>query len=104
MSEVYYAIVGKYCCQRYLLFSRFDEGIKMDGEGWFSVTLELIARHHASCCGSGIVVDSFTRVGGNAIQLSQRSAHVIAFDIDLKKIDYAYHNVAVYGVNDHIDL
>ncbi|GMI96731.1 hypothetical protein HRI_003342400 [Hibiscus trionum] len=104
MSEVSSAIIGKYWCQRYLLFSRFDDGIKMDEEGWFSVTPERIARHHASRCGSGIVVDSFTGVGGNAIQLAQRSAHVIAIDIDPKKIDYAYHNAAVYGVNDHIEF
>ncbi|KAK6245238.1 hypothetical protein SCA6_008328 [Theobroma cacao] len=102
--EEYSAIIGKYWSQRYLLFSRFDDGIKMDEEGWFSVTPEPIARHHASRCGSGIVVDSFTGVGGNAIQLAQRSAHVIAIDIDPKKIDYAYHNAAVYGVNDRIDF
>lgn len=72
MSEEHSAIIGKYWCQRYLLFSRFDDGIKMDEEGWFSVTPESIARHHASRCGSGIVVDSFTGVGGNAIQLAQR--------------------------------
>ncbi|MBA0693449.1 hypothetical protein Goari_003822 [Gossypium aridum] len=104
MSEEHSAIIGKYWCQRYLLFSRFDDGIKMDEEGWFSVTPESIARHHASRCGSGIVVDSFTGVGGNAIQFSQRSAHVIAIDIDPKKIDYAYQNATVYGVNDQIDF
>ncbi|XWS21204.1 hypothetical protein CRYUN_Cryun30bG0035300 [Craigia yunnanensis] len=104
MFEEYSAIIGKYWCQRYLLFSRFDDGIKMDEEGWFSVTPEPIARHHASRCGSGIVVDSFTGVGGNAIQLAQRSAHVIAIDIDPKKIGYAYYNSAVYGVDDGIDF
>ncbi|KAK8513839.1 hypothetical protein V6N13_005025 [Hibiscus sabdariffa] len=104
MSEVYSAVIGKYWCQRYLLFSRFDEGIKMDEEGWFSVTPEPIARHHASRCGGGTVLDSFTGVGGNAIQFAQRSAHVIAIDVDPKKIDYAYHNAVVYGVNDHIDF
>ncbi|KAK8347471.1 hypothetical protein V6Z12_A06G019600 [Gossypium hirsutum] len=104
MSEEHSAIIGKYWCQRYLLFSRFDDGIKMDEEGWFSVTPESIARHHASRCGSGIVVDSFTGVGGNAIQLAQRSAHVIAIDIDPKKIDFAYQNATVYGVNDQIDF
>ena len=72
MFEEYSGIIGKYWCQRYLLFSRFDDGIKMDEEGWFSVTPEPIARHHASRCGSGIVVDSFSGVGGNAIQLAQR--------------------------------
>ncbi|OMO74762.1 hypothetical protein COLO4_26521 [Corchorus olitorius] len=104
MFEEHSAIIGKYWCQRYLLFSRFDEGIKMDEEGWFSVTPELIARHHASRCGNGIVVDAFTGAGGNAIQFAQRSTHVIAIDIDPKKIEYAYHNAAVYGVNDRIDF
>ncbi|OMO78928.1 RNA cap guanine-N2 methyltransferase [Corchorus capsularis] len=104
MFEEHSAIIGKYWCQRYLLFSRFDEGIKMDEEGWFSVTPELIARHHASRCGNGIVVDAFTGAGGNAIQFAQRSSHVIAIDIDPKKIEYAYHNAAVYGVNDRIDF
>ncbi|XVE55889.1 hypothetical protein DITRI_Ditri03aG0193400 [Diplodiscus trichospermus] len=104
MFEEHSAIIGKYWCQRYLLFSKFDDGIKMDGEGWFSVTPEPIARHHASRCGSGIVVDCFTGVGGNAIQLVQKSAHVVAIDIDPKKIGYAYHNAAVYGVDDRIDF
>ena len=34
----------KYWMQRYTLFSRFDDGILMDEEGWFSVTPEGIAR------------------------------------------------------------
>lgn len=54
------------------MFSRYDDGIKMDEEGWFSVTPEPLARHHAFRCGSGTVVDSFTGVGGNAIQFAQR--------------------------------
>jgi trimethylguanosine synthase len=68
----YSSDIGKYWCQRYLLFSRFDKGVKMDEEGWFSITPESIARHHASRCGSGIIVDCFTGVGGNAIQFAQR--------------------------------
>lgn len=66
------ANICKYWCQRYILFSRFDDGIRMDEEGWFSVTPESIARHHAVKCGGGIVVDCFTGVGGNAIQLAMR--------------------------------
>lgn len=62
----------KYWLQRYLLFSLFDDGIKMDEEGWFSVTPEPIARHHASRCGNGIVIDCFTGVGGNAIQFAMK--------------------------------
>ncbi|XP_057490123.1 uncharacterized protein LOC130776092 [Actinidia eriantha] len=96
--------ISKYWRQRYRLFSRYDDGIRMDEESWFSVTPELIARHHALRCGSGIIVDCFTGVGGNAIQFAQRSKHVIAIDIDPKKIDYARHNAAIYGVDDCIEF
>lgn len=72
MDEEFPANIGKYWGQRYLLFSRFDEGIRMDEEGWFSVTSEAIAKHHAVRCGCGIVVDCFTGVGGNAIQFAMR--------------------------------
>lgn len=71
LHEEYSDTIGKYWCQRYSLFSRFDHGIKMDKEGWFSVTPEPIARHHALRCSDGILVDCFTGVGGNAIQFVQ---------------------------------
>ncbi|XP_077213716.1 uncharacterized protein LOC143848619 isoform X2 [Tasmannia lanceolata] len=98
------ASIAKYWWQRYVLFSKFDDGVKMDEEGWFSVTPESIARHHASRCGNGTIVDCFTGVGGNAIQFATRSNHVIAIDIDPQKIDYAQHNATIYGVNDSIDF
>ncbi|KAM1312823.1 hypothetical protein ACFX2F_016932 [Malus domestica] len=98
------ADMGKYWCQRYLLFSKYDDGIKMDEEGWFSVTPELLARHHAERCGSDVIIDCFTGVGGNSIQLAQISKHVIAIDIDPTKIDYAQRNAAIYGVDDRIDF
>ncbi|KGN55196.1 uncharacterized protein LOC101215034 isoform X2 [Cucumis sativus] len=104
ITEEYPTSITKYWCQRYQLFSRFDDGIKMDKEGWFSVTPEPIARHHASRCGSNMIIDGFTGVGGNAIQFSQRAKHVIAIDIDPTKIRYAQHNAAIYGVEDQIDF
>lgn len=39
--------VAKYWMQRYSLWSRYDEGVRMDEEGWFSATPEVIAMHHA---------------------------------------------------------
>ncbi|XP_015690185.1 uncharacterized protein LOC102708232 isoform X2 [Oryza brachyantha] len=96
--------IAKYWTQRYSLFSLFDSGIKMDEEGWFSVTPELIAKHHASRVGASIVIDCFTGVGGNAIHFATKCKHVIAIDIDPQKIDCAQHNATVYGVNDHIDF
>ncbi|XP_050126884.1 uncharacterized protein LOC126603904 isoform X4 [Malus sylvestris] len=98
------ADMGKYWCQRYLLFSKYDDGIKMDEEGWFSVTPELLARHHAERCGSDVIIDCFSGVGGNSIQFAQISKHVIAIDIDPTKIDYAQRNAAIYGVDDRIDF
>ncbi|KAM3413242.1 hypothetical protein ACQJBY_004425 [Aegilops geniculata] len=96
--------IAKYWNQRYSLFSLFDSGIKMDEEGWFSVTPEPIAKHHASRVGAGILIDCFTGVGGNTIQFATKCKHVVAVDIDPQKIDCAQHNATVYGVNDHIDF
>jgi trimethylguanosine synthase len=64
-------LVEKYWFQRYDLFSRYDEGIEMDEEGWYSVTPEEIAIRHAQRCGNGIVIDCFAGVGGNAIQFAK---------------------------------
>ncbi|KAL8154009.1 hypothetical protein V2J09_011769 [Rumex salicifolius] len=102
--EAFYGGIGKYWCQRYRLFSKFDQGIKMDEEGWFSVTPEALARHQASRCGKGVIIDCFTGSGGNAIQFARTGRHVIAVDIDPKKIEYAKHNAAIYGVEDQIDF
>ncbi|XP_035990202.1 trimethylguanosine synthase isoform X2 [Fundulus heteroclitus] len=67
--------LAKYWAQRYRLFSRFDEGITLDREGWFSVTPEKIAEHIAvrvkqSFSDSHLVIDAFCGVGGNAIQFA----------------------------------
>ncbi|WJX09469.1 hypothetical protein P8452_00301 [Trifolium repens] len=104
MPDAYSATIEKYWCQRYILFSRFDDGVNMDEEGWFSVTPEVIAHHQASRCASGTVIDCFTGVGGNAIQFAQRCNHVIAIDIDPLKIGFARHNAAIYRVDDLIDF
>ncbi|NWR41590.1 TGS1 synthase, partial [Regulus satrapa] len=98
----------KYWAQRYRLFSRFDEGIKLDREGWFSVTPEKIAEHIAvrvsQSFNCDIVVDAFCGVGGNAIQFALTSKRVIAIDIDPEKLRLARHNAEVYGVAEHIDF
>lgn len=96
--------VVKYWLRRYSLFSRFDDGIKMDEEGLFSVTPEEVAKHQAEHCGSGTIIDAFTGVGGNAIQFAIMNKHVIAIDIDPKRIEYARHNAEIYGVADKIDF
>ncbi|EEC05735.1 26S protease regulatory subunit 6A, putative [Ixodes scapularis] len=94
----------KYWAQRYRLFSKFDKGIELDEESWFSVTPEGIAKHIAKRCQSDIVIDAFCGAGGNTIQFALVSRLVIAVDIDPKKIELARKNAAVYGVLDKIQF
>ncbi|GMI77420.1 hypothetical protein like AT1G30545 [Hibiscus trionum] len=69
-------LIEKYWFQRYNLFSKYDEGIKMDEEG----------------------------VGGNAIQFAELCPFVVAIDIDPQKVNMARNNAKVYGVEDSIDF
>ena len=96
--------IAKYWAQRYRLFSRFDDGVKMDKEGWFSVTPERIAKHIAERCRCDLIIDAFCGVGGNAIQFALTCERVIAIDIDRVKITLAHHNASVYGVEDRIEF
>ncbi|XP_006924032.1 trimethylguanosine synthase [Pteropus alecto] len=100
--------LAKYWAQRYRLFSRFDDGIKLDREGWFSVTPEKIAEHIAGRVSESfkcdIVVDAFCGVGGNCIQFALTGKRVIAIDIDPVKIDLARNNAEVYGIADKIEF
>ncbi|XP_073348246.1 trimethylguanosine synthase [Pagrus major] len=101
--------LAKYWAQRYRLFSLFDEGIKLDREGWFSVTPERIAEHIAlrvehSFSDSQLVIDAFCGVGGNAIQFALTGKRVLAIDIDPVRLDLARHNATVYRVADRIDF
>jgi hypothetical protein len=98
----------KYWLQRYSLFSKFDQGILLDEESWYSVTPEAIAKHQAErflkiggpdC----IVVDPFAGAGGNAIQLARLVGKVIAIEIDQGRLDLLKNNAAVYGVENKIE-
>ena len=114
----------KYWNQRYRLFSKYDEGIKLDLQSWYSVTPESIACHIAQRCVCPIVIDGFCGSGGNAIQFAITCSHVIgiffqffcefikienwiknlAIDIDEKKILDARNNAEIYGVAHKIDF
>lgn len=101
-SELY-----KYWQQRYNLFSRFNDGIQMDDESWWSVTPENIARHIAQrvhkSIGDGYttIIDGFCGVGGNMIQFACQSpfVRVIGCDINIDRIKMAKNNAKIYGVS-----
>ncbi|CAO3672131.1 unnamed protein product [Rhizopus stolonifer] len=94
----------KYYNQRYDYFSKFDEGILMDKEGWFSVTPERIASQIANRCQSDIIIDAFCGCGGNSIQFAMTCNKVIAIDLDPVKIHCARENAKIYGVEDRIEF
>lgn len=70
----------KYWYRRFMLFSRFDQGVRLDRESWFSVTPETVAAHTAQRCKCDLIVDAFCGSGGNTIQFAmtcERGTHII---------------------------
>ncbi|XP_005188202.1 trimethylguanosine synthase [Musca domestica] len=94
----------KYWRKRFSLFSRFDEGIRLDRESWFSVTPEKVAKHLAERLQTSILVDGFCGSGGNAIQFALTCDKVIAIDIDPLKLEMAKHNAKIYNVSHKIEF
>jgi SAM-dependent methyltransferase len=93
--------------QRYLIFSKFDEGVKLDRDSWRSTTHEKIARYIAKylaqTCAVKTVLDALCGVGGNTIQFA-RLFKVYSIDIDPVKINYAKHNAQLYNVMEKIEF
>eukprot|EP00041_Stephanoeca_diplocostata_P020605 m.464327 g.464327 ORF g.464327 m.464327 type:complete len:717 (+) comp21616_c3_seq25:269-2419(+) len=94
----------KYWAQRYRYFSRYDDGVMLDAESWYSVTPEAVAKHIAQRCRCDVIVDGFCGAGGNAIQFAMTCNHVVAIDIDPRKIELARHNASIYGVEHKIEF
>lgn len=95
----------KYWLQRYSLFSRYDDGIQLDMEGWFSVTPEVVAAHQARVAPeSGVALDPFAGAGGNVVALAQRCCHVLALELHPSRATLLQHNARIYGVEDRVDI
>lgn len=92
----------KYWNQRYRIFSKFDEGIQLDEESWYSVTHEAIARHIAGVCkGAKVAMDGFAGAGGNVIQFAE-FCKTVAVDLDSHRLEMLRNNAKVYGVEGNI--
>lgn len=96
----------KYWNKRYKLFSKFDQGVFLTAEMWYSVTPEstaiLIARIVKKlvpdcenvldvCCGGG----------GNTIQFARYFRNVGGVDINRNNIRCSQHNCQIYGVEEN---
>lgn len=63
--------VERYWVLRYSLFSRWSHGVVLNEKSLFSVTPEVIAKHHAAMLrGGASVLDAFCGCGGNTIQFA----------------------------------
>ncbi|KAL3936215.1 MAG: hypothetical protein SGARI_002654, partial [Bacillariaceae sp.] len=110
-----HVVPDKYWSQRRRLFSKYDQGIQLDAESWFSVTPEVIANHIAAHLVGNrrldidsdddvhkkmIVLDPFGGCGGNSIAFARREEVelVISVDLDMEKLKMAASNAAIYGI------
>lgn len=95
----------KYWNNRYKLFSKYDEGIQLRGECWYTITPEEIAADIARRCSKyDVILDAFCGAGGNAIQYALHCKKVITTDTDPEKLEMAKHNAQIYGVADKIEF
>lgn len=93
-----------YWDQRYDFFSRFDEGIRVDREGLYSVKPERIAFETAKRLNGEVVFDAFCGVGGSAIGFARQGKHVITADTSAERLAMARHNAGIYGVAGRIEF
>ena len=90
--------------KRYYYYSKYDKGIKMDYESWYSVTPESIAKYIALLTRGKTIIDGFCGSGGNVIQFSKYGKKVYAIDIDKNKIDICKNNCNVYECDNNIEF
>ncbi|KAH3668177.1 hypothetical protein OGAPHI_001931 [Ogataea philodendri] len=93
--------VQKYWKRRRNLFSKYNEGIKLTRELWFSVTAEAVANYLAKFIQhcypeTRTVVDLFCGGGGNSIQMIRLFDRCICVDYNETNLACTKNNVYVY--------
>ncbi|EMG47202.1 TGS1 Trimethylguanosine synthase [Candida maltosa Xu316] len=99
--------VRKFWNRRYKLFSKFDDGIYLSEELWYSVTPEAIAKYianlfHKLLPDATSVLDLCCGGGGNTIHFAQLFDHVGAIDINPINLYCTKHNCGIYNVAEKI--
>jgi predicted RNA methylase len=113
----------KYWDQRFRLCSKFDKGIQLDRESWYSITPESIGRHVAKRCTEALnhadtssnshtatIVECFSGCGGTLITLAAEAKSismnltVIGVEMDPEKARMCLNNCKVYEVGKEVDV
>ena len=83
--------------RRRRLFSRWEQGIRVDDEGLMSATPEALALELVQGL-SGRVLDGSCGVGAMAIAAARVGCRVTACDLSAQRLEMARHNASLYGV------
>ncbi len=87
---------------RHALFSRYEEGIQLDGVGLLGAKPEQAALASARLLPGRTVLDGFCGSGGSAIAFARAGKQVISLDLEPSRLAMAQHNARVYGLEDRI--
>jgi tRNA G26 N,N-dimethylase Trm1 len=102
MKEKYHItkLLFRYFNKRNFLFSRFEQGIAIDEESWYSVIPEAVShylRQRFKSIGVKKIFEPFSGVGGIAIHLCDHFEEYIVNDIDPNKLKMLQHNMKIYN-------
>lgn len=94
----------KYWAQRYDIFAKYDNGVLLTRELWYSVTPESLSKFTAKVLNEAFkdkegpvrVMDAFCGGGGNIIQFLAYSDVVYAVDINKIHLHCTYNNASLY--------
>lgn len=97
-------LMAKYWPQRFTYFSRYNDGVMMTKELWFSVTPESISKFTARLIklalsdkqGPLYVMDAFAGAGGNVTFLLESFDVVFAVDINYIHLQCTQNNAMLY--------
>lgn len=122
-AKQFKGVMRKYWVQRHNLFSKYDEGIILTKELWFSVTPEKISKFMAEFINDRIckmkggvgqdikILDAFCGGGGNVVQFLQVNERNKVYGVDINKthLECTKNNAMVYcgeeeGVKGRLEL
>lgn len=97
-------VMRKYWAQRNNLFSKYDEGILLTKELWFSVTPELMSKFIAKFINFAFkdlnrqlnILDAFCGGGGNINQFLEFNNKIFAVDINHLHLHCTHNNAKIY--------
>jgi len=99
--------IDRFWAQRYALFERFDEGIRLDDSSWARTPPGPVCEWIAGKCSQAkLILDAFAGVGGTSIRIAgaPRCVKIIANDWNGRRLQCLINNAKVYDVDRCVEL